>query len=94
MKLRKVREDLDFWARIDGATTAAKQEALVKEFLGDIERQCFKVIRDKGRGLEEAKKTNEEMMKYVYMIVEKARFNSDLVARDPLPSVVPNNAYD
>ena len=69
-----MRQDLDFWARIDGATTAANQETLVKEFLGKIETQCIKLIRERAKPetLDEARRSNDELMKFVYLIVEKS----------------------
>ena len=81
IKLKKIKEDLDFWARIDGATTSYKQEALVEDFLGKIKDQCLRVIRERANPdtLREAKKSNEELMKYVYLIVDKSKNNTGAI---------------
>ena len=43
--------------------------------------QCFRVIRERANpeALREAKKANEEMMKYVYLIVEKSKNNNGAI---------------
>jgi hypothetical protein len=76
-KINAVRENYEFWIRIDSADAYYKQEVLIKEFIKKIEDNCLSVIRERANtsNLNEASTKNEELMNYIQLVMKKSQFN-------------------